>query len=320
MHAAAKLTVALDDMPTNVDVLLHNCLRLKPPAFRFQYTVGPRPAAFKVQVFKSGAPGGLGYGVRTLENIRKGDFVCTYWGTRENRDGYRSPTRNYEYTIIVQLMRREGECASTVSRWGEEIGVNAMVIGNVGRWINCSRDAPTLEARMIHIKGCDHPVIAFFATKDIQCGQDLTWSYSSQWPGSSTDSAGAKDNLYYCLKKTYVDEPSQVGKEMVREASTGNQLVATWAFGNPPLSQAGRQRNRGHKSWQTFRENVSIDTGGGGGGSAVDEEGGDDASGTHMPLKGPWPKKAPTAGEFTDESGEYTVYEEYWEPYPVFTA
>lgn len=304
MDNTVKFTVHLDDVPTKIDVLLHNCLRLKPHEFRFQYAAGPRPAAYKLQVFKSGAPGGLGYGVRTLENIRKGDFVCTYWGTRAARGDNVDPTRNFTFTLYISIVPVGDYPADR--RWRDDIGVNAMVVGNVARWINCCEDAPTLEPRMIHVDGCEHPVIAFFALEDIECGEDLTWSYTSTSP--SVDSDGSKNEFYYVLwKPPPGGEPNQVGVEMVRDASTGNQTVARWAFGNQP--------------WKTFAEEVMVQDVSAG---SIDAGAGAGVSSSSVPLKGPWPKDYRAVADDDDEDAagdnEETYGEEYWEPFPVFNG
>lgn len=46
----------------------------------FSYEAGPWPAAFPLQVYRAGMIGSLGFGVRPLVPIKKGSFVCTYWG------------------------------------------------------------------------------------------------------------------------------------------------------------------------------------------------------------------------------------------------
>ena len=59
----------------------------------FLYEAGPWPAAYPLQVVRSGMlirPGmwpdegahGLGYGVRTLVPIARGSYICSYWGVR----------------------------------------------------------------------------------------------------------------------------------------------------------------------------------------------------------------------------------------------
>jgi hypothetical protein len=125
---------------TTVLVHPHNCMRLMLPQYQFRYDAGPLPAAYRLQVFKCGAPFALEYGVRTLESIPAGQFVCTYWGKTElnlkvsKQWGFdlRSDFSS-KYTIYVESQSADRLCLGL-----DNMAVDPHTEGNLARWINCS--------------------------------------------------------------------------------------------------------------------------------------------------------------------------------------
>ena len=199
----------LHQRPTDMGVKLHNCFRLKLPEHQFTYDVGPRPAAFKLQVFKCGAQGGRGYGVRPLERIPTGAFICTYWGktTVDYPKAAAFKQGSSTYTLHVGTEPIAGSSSNPPFR---TMCVNADQTGNMSRWINCSSDAPNVEPRFFE---CDHPsvnhlVIGFYALRDIACGEELVWDYGRRAvsnfrsiytrPGAATHS---NERWYYVTSK-----------------------------------------------------------------------------------------------------------------------
>lgn len=78
----------------------------------FQYEAGPWPAAVALQVYREGAPGGLGFGVRSLAPIAAGDFVCTCWGEYQAHDYYERPT-SYDHRSLVPKSTPHTLCSVT---------------------------------------------------------------------------------------------------------------------------------------------------------------------------------------------------------------
>ncbi|CAN8267660.1 unnamed protein product [Cochlearia groenlandica] len=132
----------------------------------------------KLQVFFT--PDGRGWGLRTLEKLPKGAFVCEFAG---------------EILTISELFQRGSEkLASPVkldAHWGPEgvSGVNKALcldgthFGNISRFINhrCL-DANLIEIP-VHVENTDfhyyHP--AFFTTREIDAMEELTRDYGVEF-------------------------------------------------------------------------------------------------------------------------------------------
>ena len=183
----------------------------------FRYDAGPKPAAFALQVYRAGAIDSLGFGVRTLQKISRGDFVLAYWG--EYLPSSSSPpgrairySQNYEeeddedtpYTLFgdegvqpAELPKEDPEeempedaCQEECPMCGMEpdeededdkhaFKIEASATGNVARWINHSMMEDNLQARLVQ-----HPqvpqdayLVEFVAKHDIAAGEPLLWNY-----------------------------------------------------------------------------------------------------------------------------------------------
>ena len=112
-------------------------------------------------------------GLKTLEHINKGQFVCEYAGEVLSLDEARirisklKPT-DMNYIITVTEHFKSSDKTVTI--------VDPRNIGNAGRFINHSCD-PNLV--MVPIR-CDSevPMLALFALRDIETGEELTFHYS----------------------------------------------------------------------------------------------------------------------------------------------
>lgn len=121
---------------------------------------------FRLQVFKTTAKG---FGVRTLEPIARGSYVCPYAGeaiglrtARERVRGLDPHEPNY-----VMALREGGRVA---------LVVDPSRVGGVGRFLNHSCD-PNLE--MVPVRAqCVVPELCLFARRDVGPGEELTYDYS----------------------------------------------------------------------------------------------------------------------------------------------
>ncbi|AES61229.2 histone-lysine N-methyltransferase SUVR2-like protein [Medicago truncatula] len=133
----------------------------------------------KLQVFLTQE--GKGWGVRTLEDLPKGSFVCEYAGeiltNSELYDRIVYSTGNDRHTYPVTLD----------ADWGSEVGLqdeealclDATNNGNVARFINhrCS-DANLIDIPVeVETPDRHYYHLALFTNKDVSAYEELTWDY-----------------------------------------------------------------------------------------------------------------------------------------------
>jgi hypothetical protein len=110
-----------------------------------------------------------GWGVFTRERIFRGQYVVAYAGEvlEKAAKDERESERQAENLIDTYLIEVE-------QHWS----IDGTHVGNVSRLFNHSCD-PNLTHKKVDI-GNKCPTIAFFANKDIEAGEELTWSYSKR--------------------------------------------------------------------------------------------------------------------------------------------
>ncbi|XP_051930930.1 histone-lysine N-methyltransferase SETMAR [Hippocampus zosterae] len=147
---------------------------------------GPR---LRLQVFSAG---GRGWGVRTLQPIPPGTFVCEYAGevigfeeARRRQLAQRSEENNY----IMAVREHAGPGSVT------QTFVDPAAVGNVGRFLNHSC-SPNLFMVPVRVHSWV-PRLALFAGRHVDAEEELTFDYSggyrNQTPGrprwAQTDAA-----------------------------------------------------------------------------------------------------------------------------------
>ena len=126
---------------------------------------------FKLQVFKTDD---RGLGVRALENIFRGEFVCEYAGeilkpeTAKERFKFQDEHNIENYIHVLKEHLSSGAVISTY--------IDPRLCGNVGRFINhsCQPNLFMVPVRIEHVV----PRLALFALRDIKAGEELCYSYS----------------------------------------------------------------------------------------------------------------------------------------------
>ncbi|NXW12043.1 SUV91 methyltransferase, partial [Fregetta grallaria] len=120
-------------------------------------------------IFRTG--NGRGWGVRTLERIRKNSFVMEYVGEIITSE---------EAERRGQVYDRQGATYLFDLDYVEDVyTVDAAHYGNISHFVNHSCD-PNLQVYNVFIESLDErlPRIALFATRPIRAGEELTFDYN----------------------------------------------------------------------------------------------------------------------------------------------
>mmetsp|Transcript_4240 Transcript_4240/g.9322 ORF Transcript_4240/g.9322 Transcript_4240/m.9322 type:complete len:558 (+) Transcript_4240:329-2002(+) len=219
------------------------CIELHGNTGKFIYDAGPWPSPWLLQIFRAGAPGkfaGKHYGIRTLQDIPQGAFVCAYWGETRAMTGSDQPGRlpcsryGLRVTTLTPESTTEGHCAS-------RFVVDPARRGNLARWINFSHHSPNLMPSLESVPGAKFKLVVLRASIPIAAGMELLWDYGEEFNyESEADDFG--DNNEGIVPKMRHDGPPVVYRkdmgwihlarhrvdEMVRKYD-GKPLAAAWA-------------------------------------------------------------------------------------------
>ncbi|GMH09727.1 hypothetical protein Nepgr_011568 [Nepenthes gracilis] len=123
-----------------------------------------------------------GWGLHADQKIPNGQFVCEYAGelltTKEARrrqleyDELASSGRFSSSLLVIREHLPSGKACF-------RINIDATRIGNAARFINHSCDGGNLSTVLVRSCGAFLPRICFFASEDIQVGEELTFSYGN---------------------------------------------------------------------------------------------------------------------------------------------
>ncbi|VVA28021.1 PREDICTED: histone-lysine N-methyltransferase [Prunus dulcis] len=154
----------------------------------------------KLQVFLT--PEGKGWGLRTLEDLPAGAFVCEYVGeiltnTELHERNVGSPgNKNTCYQVLLDA----GWGSKGVLKDEEVLCLDATVYGNVARFINHRCSDATLVEIPVEVETPDHHYyhIALFTTRKVDAMEELTWDYGIDFNDSDHDS-GHPMKPFHCL-------------------------------------------------------------------------------------------------------------------------
>jgi len=111
-----------------------------------------------------------GYGVRAAQYIPKGSFVIEYVGEYISSE---------EAERRERLCRRSGDYFFTFGKGKGDVVIDAYAVRNLAAFINfsCGGDVCNLKAESVKAEHRDRsfPKVAFYATKDIHAGTELTY-------------------------------------------------------------------------------------------------------------------------------------------------
>ncbi|XP_071738146.1 probable inactive histone-lysine N-methyltransferase SUVR2 [Rutidosis leptorrhynchoides] len=133
----------------------------------------------KLQVFMT--PGGKGWGLRTLEDLPKGAFVCEYVGeVLTNAELYERVSKSSnkdEHAYPVLLDADWG--AESELKDEEALCLDATYYGNVARFVNHRCFDSNMVEIPVEVENPDHHYyhLAFFTTRKVKALEELTWDY-----------------------------------------------------------------------------------------------------------------------------------------------
>ncbi|KAK4366161.1 hypothetical protein RND71_014041 [Anisodus tanguticus] len=174
-----------------------------------------RGISHKLQVFMT--PEGKGWGLRTLEDLPRGAFVCEYAGeVLTNAELFdrvsRSPNgEEHSYPALLDAdWGSEGVLKDT-----EALCLDATFYGNVARFINHRCFDSNLVEIPIEIETPDHHYyhLAFFTTRKVKAMEELTWDYGIDF-----------DDLEHPVKAFSCHCSSKFCRNMKRPSSFGRFL------------------------------------------------------------------------------------------------
>ncbi|XP_057798192.1 probable inactive histone-lysine N-methyltransferase SUVR2 [Salvia miltiorrhiza] len=133
----------------------------------------------KLQVFMT--PEGKGWGLRTLEDLPKGAFVCEYVGeVLTNAELFERVLRSragekHSYPVLLDA----DWCAEGVLKDEEALCLDATYYGNVARFINHKCYDSNLVEIPVEVETPDHHYyhLAFFTSRKVKAMEELTWDY-----------------------------------------------------------------------------------------------------------------------------------------------
>ncbi|RDX87408.1 Histone-lysine N-methyltransferase SUVR3, partial [Mucuna pruriens] len=121
-----------------------------------------------------------GWGLHAHQFIRKGDFVFEYAGelltTKEaqrRHQYYDELAKQGRFSSALLVVREHLPSGKACLR----LNIDATRIGNVARFANHSCGGGNLSTKLVRSSGALFPRLCFFASKDIQEDEELTFSY-----------------------------------------------------------------------------------------------------------------------------------------------
>ncbi|CAL5000457.1 unnamed protein product [Urochloa decumbens] len=141
---------------------------------------------------------GKGWGLRTLEDLPKGAFVCEYAGeVLTSTEMYGRAIQNGRNGKHMKQVHLDADWSSGgVLRDEEALGLDGTFYGNVGRFINHRCYDANLVQIPVEVETPDHHYyhVAFFTTKKVEAFEELTWDY-----GIDFDDVGGPSKAFGCM-------------------------------------------------------------------------------------------------------------------------
>ncbi|KAL6900625.1 hypothetical protein ACP4OV_005301 [Aristida adscensionis] len=165
---------------------------------------------------------GKGWGLRTLEELPKGTFVCEYAGE------ILTSAELYERTVKSARNGKHMHQVLLDADWGSErtlrdeeaLSLDATFYGNVARFINHRCYDANLVPIPVEVEMPDHHYyhVALFTSRKVEAFEELTWDYSIDF---SDDRCPTKAFRCMCGSRLCRDRknPSRKGKAVARSSN-----------------------------------------------------------------------------------------------------
>ncbi|CAN0842651.1 Histone-lysine N-methyltransferase, H3 lysine-9 specific SUVH5 [Linum grandiflorum] len=153
--------------------------------------VSQKGISIQLEVFKTGS---RGWGVRSMDSISSGSFICEYVGELVD-DSEAERRTNDEYLFDLGGSTDDDDVKATMPSFT----IDAAEYGNVGRFINHSC-SPNLYAQNVLYDHGDQriPHIMFFAAENIPPLQELSYHYNYQIDQVHDSQGNIKMKFCYC--------------------------------------------------------------------------------------------------------------------------
>ncbi|GER52234.1 histone-lysine N-methyltransferase SUVR4 [Striga asiatica] len=130
-------------------------------------------------------PEGKGWGLRALEDLPKGAFICEYVGEvvtiKEllERNEKNSNANNHTFSVLLDA----DWSSKRVLKENEALCLDATFYGNIARFINHRCFDANMVGIPVEMESPDHHYyhLAFFATREINALEELTWDYGVEF-------------------------------------------------------------------------------------------------------------------------------------------
>ncbi|KAL3507529.1 hypothetical protein ACH5RR_032911 [Cinchona calisaya] len=132
----------------------------------------------RLQVFMT--PEGKGWGLRTLEDLPKGAFICEYVGEIvTNMELFERNSLNTGKKHTYPVLLDADWCTEGVLKDEEALCLDATFYGNIARFVNHRCDDANLVEIPVEVETPDHHYyhLAFFTTRNVDALEELTWDY-----------------------------------------------------------------------------------------------------------------------------------------------
>lgn len=122
-----------------------------------------------------------GLGVFAEDCISRGTYICQY-------DGNILDDADADQKLMIYDRENKGHALLIVNLSDgqgndKRLNVDGTSSGSIARFLNHSCDGGNVQLMLVYRRGLNLPALAFFATKDIGGGEELTFAYGDPNPG-----------------------------------------------------------------------------------------------------------------------------------------
>ncbi|XP_010234216.2 histone-lysine N-methyltransferase SUVR4 isoform X5 [Brachypodium distachyon] len=161
---------------------------------------------------------GKGWGLRTLDELPKGAFICEYVGEiLTNTELHKRTVQNEKRSKHVHQVLLDANWGSEgVSRDEEALCLDPTFYGNVGRFVNHRCYDSNLVVIPVEVETPDRHYyhVAFFAARKIKAFEELTWDYGIDFDGT--------DIAFECMCGSKYCRNPKNSRKRARAATSGS--------------------------------------------------------------------------------------------------